>query len=77
MCFLLACPFFAVQIAAHESGCYLMGALALQKTEAHKKEGEKNRVPSAEHIIDDLGDFIQPTAEVKDGLPAQSTHTHI
>lgn len=58
--------FFALQIAAHECGCYLVGALALQKTEAHgTMKGEK-----AEHIMDDLGDFIQPTTKVKDGLPA-------
>lgn len=51
-----------------------MEALALQKTHMKKKE-EKKAVALAEHIIDDLGDFIQPTAEVKDGLPALSTHT--
>lgn len=44
------------------------------KRHMKKKEGKKT-VALAEHIIDDLGDFIQPTAEVKDGLPARSTHT--
>lgn len=67
-------PFFAVQIAARECGCYPVGALAIQKKEAHKKKMKKT-VALAERIIDDLGDFIQPTAEVKNGLPALSAHT--
>ncbi len=60
---------FAVQISAHQlqSQFYLERALTLQNT--------VRRVQSAQHIIDDLGDFIQPKAPSEE-LSHTDTHTN-